>query len=399
MHLEDRRTETLPGGSGMSATALRDRFIAGMARAAATVNVVTTDGPGGRGGVTVSAMASVSADTDRPTLLVCVNESASASQPIRTNGSFCVNVLRDSQAYVADAFAGRFRNELSDKFDAAEWSPMSTGAPALDNALVSFDCRIVAQDRVGMHHVFFGEVQEIALGQTGMPLVYAHRAYGSPARIESARTLAAARTAEDPLVLACFHTLGPWLLPDLLAGMQGGEVGLIEGDHRRVTEALASGEADAALLYDFELAPDFDAVPLLDLAPYVLLPEAHPLAVRDSLMPGDLAGEPMVLLDAPPSADYFPAILREAGVEPRIAFRSASFETVRGLVARGLGYALLATRPASGHSYDGRPLVARPLAAEARMSRVVLATRRGAPLPPRTGRLLWAARAHFSTAD
>ena len=169
----------------MTEMPLRDQFIAGMARAAATVNVVTTDGPGGRGGVTVSAMASVSADTDKPTLLVCVNESASASRPIRDNGVFCVNVLRDSQAYVADAFAGRFRDEIADKFDAATWEATGTGSLALDNALVSFDCRIVAQDRVGTHDVFFGEVQDIALGQTGMPLVYAHRAYGSPARIEA----------------------------------------------------------------------------------------------------------------------------------------------------------------------------------------------------------------------
>ncbi|WP_417723559.1 LysR substrate-binding domain-containing protein [Salipiger sp.] len=383
----------------MTEMPLRDQFIAGMARAAATVNVVTTDGPGGRGGVTVSAMASVSADTDKPTLLVCVNESASASRPIRDNGVFCLNVLRDSQAYVADAFAGRFRDEIADKFDAATWEATGTGSLALDNALVSFDCRIVAQDRVGTHDVFFGEVQDIALGQTGMPLVYAHRAYGSPARIEAARTLAAARAAQGPLVLACFHTLGPWLLPDLLAECDGGEVRLIEGDHRRVTEALVSGEAEAALLYDFELSPAFDAEPLLELPPHVLLPESHPLAARTAVTPADLAGEPMVLLDAPPSGDYFPSILRAAGVEPKIAFRSSSFETVRGLVARGLGYSLLGTRPVSGHSYDGRALVTRPLDAPARPSRVVFATRRGMPLSARAERLRWIARDLYSTAD
>lgn len=48
---------------------LRARFLGGMAAAACTVNVVTTDGAAGRFGVTVSAMASVSADTERPTLL------------------------------------------------------------------------------------------------------------------------------------------------------------------------------------------------------------------------------------------------------------------------------------------------------------------------------------------
>ena len=42
---------------------LRQRFLAGMSQAACTVNVVTTDGPAGRFGLTISAMASVSADT------------------------------------------------------------------------------------------------------------------------------------------------------------------------------------------------------------------------------------------------------------------------------------------------------------------------------------------------
>ena len=50
---------------------LRQRFLTGMSNAACTVSVVTTDGPAGRFGVTVSAMASVSADTPKPTLLVC----------------------------------------------------------------------------------------------------------------------------------------------------------------------------------------------------------------------------------------------------------------------------------------------------------------------------------------
>ena len=42
--------------------AMRDRFLQGMSQLASPVSVVTTDGPGGRAGVTVSAVCSVSAD-------------------------------------------------------------------------------------------------------------------------------------------------------------------------------------------------------------------------------------------------------------------------------------------------------------------------------------------------
>ena len=85
----------------------RDLFIEGMSHAASTVNIVTTDGPAGRAGVTVSAMCSVTADA--PTLLVCVHQKSAACEAILANGVFCVNVLRDDQALISDTFAGRIQ--------------------------------------------------------------------------------------------------------------------------------------------------------------------------------------------------------------------------------------------------------------------------------------------------
>ena len=80
-----------------SPPSLRQLFLDGMSRAAATVSVVATDGPAGRAGVTVSAMASVSADGESPTLLVCVHHLSPAAATIIGNGAFCVNVLRREQ--------------------------------------------------------------------------------------------------------------------------------------------------------------------------------------------------------------------------------------------------------------------------------------------------------------
>ena len=51
------------------------------------------------------------------------------------------------------------------------------------------------------------------------------------------------------------------------------------------------------------------------------------------------------------------------------------------MVGRGLGYSLLATRPAGDLSYDGKPLAIRPLSDNVRPSRIVLASRKGADLP------------------
>ena len=90
----------------MNDALLRSDFINGMSHAACTVNIVTTDGDFGKAGVTVSAMSSVSADTPQPTMLVCVHHLSPAAEKILGNGVFCVNLLRDAQSFISDAFAG-----------------------------------------------------------------------------------------------------------------------------------------------------------------------------------------------------------------------------------------------------------------------------------------------------
>jgi len=157
---------------------LRQRFLNGMGQAACTVNIITTDGPAGRAGVTVSAMSSVSADTARPTLLVCVHHLAQAAQRIVENGNFCVNVLKDDQSNVSDVFAGRFSDKFPDKFDCTKWVEMPTGAPRVVDPLVAFDCKVVSSERVGTHFVFFGEVEDMFHYENGSPLIYTNRSYG-----------------------------------------------------------------------------------------------------------------------------------------------------------------------------------------------------------------------------
>jgi flavin reductase (DIM6/NTAB) family NADH-FMN oxidoreductase RutF len=379
---------------------LRARFLAGMSHAAATVNVVTTDGPAGRGGVTVSAMTSVSADAERPTLLVCVHRDSAAAAAILANGVFCVNVLRDDQSWISDTFAGRFREQVADKFDCAGWVAMPSGAPRVIEPLVAFDCRLVSSDLVGTHHVFFGEVGDIFIAERGSPLIYARRAYGAAARIETAGSIGEGRaTAENRLALACFITIGAFALPSLFRRLRDAApevaVTLIEGDQARIRAALGAGEVELALMYDEGIAAGLCRELLAELPPYALLAEDHPLAAKQALAPGDLAGQPMVLLSTPPSPEYFLTLLREQGVEPAVAYRSSSVETVRGLVGQGLGYALLASRPASDLTYDGRRLVRRPLAWPARPSRLMLVRREGARLSPAAERFAALCREAF----
>lgn len=150
-----------------------------MSRAACTVNIVTTDGNAGRAGVTVSAMSPVSADTDKPTLLVCVHYLSPAAEKIIQNGVFCVNVLRDDQTHISETFAGRINNKPQDKFECTHWITRETGSPIATDALVSFDCRLVSNIKVGTHYVLFGEAVGIEVADDGSPLIYTARAYGT----------------------------------------------------------------------------------------------------------------------------------------------------------------------------------------------------------------------------
>ena len=160
----------------MSDTQLRSDFVHAMSRAAATVSVVTTDGPAGRAGVTVSAMTSVSADGEAPTILICVNKGASAADPILTNGRFVVNVLSADQQDIADIFASRVDAPGGDRFAVGQWDTMATGAPVLD-ALASFDCDVQSAELVGTHHVIIGSVRAVRVSEKGAPLIYGMRSY------------------------------------------------------------------------------------------------------------------------------------------------------------------------------------------------------------------------------
>ncbi len=158
-------------------TPLQAHFLEAMSHMAETVNIVTTDGLAGRQGLTVSAMASVSADLPKPVLLVCVHRAAGTAQAIIGNGAFCLNILRDSHAAIADCFAGRWRTADGDKFSCTDWVIGGTGAVRLTEALAAFDCRLLNATEIGTHLVLYGSVEHVSISPEGSPLLYARRRY------------------------------------------------------------------------------------------------------------------------------------------------------------------------------------------------------------------------------
>ncbi len=147
-------------------------FKKGMRHLAASVTLITTRHRDLRGGLTATAVCSVSAEP--PQILVCVNKSASAHDPIGKAGFFCVNILAPEHRKIAERFAGMDGVEGDERFnDMGDWSTLSTGAPVLTGCPVSFDCKVVAELAAGTHTIYIGQIVDIRLDAAAVPLVYA----------------------------------------------------------------------------------------------------------------------------------------------------------------------------------------------------------------------------------
>ncbi|MFF2780715.1 LysR substrate-binding domain-containing protein [Streptomyces sp. NPDC058052] len=189
------------------------------------------------------------------------------------------------------------------------------------------------------------------------------------------------------LVIGCFTTLAPFFLPRVLEEFQAAHpqvtLDFVEGSLTDLQRRLREGECEVAVVYGVDIQAGIEYDTLYPTRPYVLLPAAHPLAEKEEIRLADLGDHDMIALDVPPSLRYFSEVLGSAGVSPRIRHRTESFETVRSLVARGVGYSLLIQRPVADVSYEGRGLVTRGIRDGIRPLDVVLARPAGVRLTRR----------------
>ena len=157
---------------------LRSLFIEGMSRADTFVSVVTTDGPGGRDGVTVSSLTSVSADGEAPALLACIHHQSPAAVAILKNEAFCANLLHESQKETAGIFAGRGqRGDRAERFAGLQWVPGESGQPQLAGATAAFHCRLATALLWQTHYIIVGQVNAVILSDEPAALLYGRRGY------------------------------------------------------------------------------------------------------------------------------------------------------------------------------------------------------------------------------
>jgi LysR family transcriptional regulator, transcription activator of glutamate synthase operon len=145
--------------------------------------------------------------------------------------------------------------------------------------------------------------------------------------------------------LAFLHTLGTWLVPELISGFRAehpdARFRLNQGSAGALAEAVRDGRSDLLLSSPRPEGLAWSA--LFDQPLRLVVPPDHRLAKRRRIRLAELAQDDFVVM----RPEYglrglTDALFARAGFTPRIAFEGEEPETLRGLVAAGLGVALLA---------------------------------------------------------
>ena len=206
---------------------------------------------------------------------------------------------------------------------------------------------------------------------------------------EAARIREIAQAGRNPLLgplsLGVIFTIAPYLLPDLIPALHAIAPQMPLDIEENLTEqleiALKSGRIDAAILA-LPFAPPGIVTEFLYEEPFqVVVPQGHKWAKRKSVNPDELAGEHTILLAV---GHCFRDQVLDACPELNRAdthvTRTTSLETVRNMVASGLGVSVL-PRDALTPKYHSQLVVPVPFARPAPSRRVALAYRRSFPRP------------------
>jgi DNA-binding transcriptional LysR family regulator len=272
--------------------------------------------------------------------------------------------------------------------EVARRGSFSAAAAALDYTQSAISQQIAALEQEAGMTLLQRHPRGVSLTAAGQTLV--GHAEGILARLESAEAAlgAIAGLRGGRLRMASFPTAGATLMPLAIAAFRARhpdvELTLAEGEPEQIAPRLRAGELDLGLLFEFGGSPPADElarVELLEDPLYLALPRDHKLAKKRKLHLEDLRGEAWVQTsNASPCARHVVRSCHAAGFEPNVAFESDDYQTVQGLVAAGVGVALipeLALNPVVREDIAIRSLSPRPP-----VRQVVAATPAGARLLP-----------------
>ncbi|MFF9123466.1 LysR substrate-binding domain-containing protein [Streptomyces sp. NPDC014889] len=152
--------------------------------------------------------------------------------------------------------------------------------------------------------------------------------------------------ATGKVAFGFLHTMGAETVPGLIHAFRADHprvrFSLVQNYGEAMLEGLRAGELDLCLTSPVPDAPDLVARRLDEQKLRLVVPADHRLAARRRIRLAEAAEESFVTLEPGYGLRRITdALCREAGFKPRVAFEGEEAETLRGLVAAGLGVALL----------------------------------------------------------
>lgn len=196
-----------------------------------------------------------------------------------------------------------------------------------------------------------------------------------------------------PVKLGCYDSFATNVIPELLesfpARHPGVRIDIMVGTNEELLSELDAGRLDVALVYNVALPLGYRRRRIYPTELEVHLHPEHPLAQAEAIDLADLADEPYIQYDAKPGTSNVTDAFTARGLAPRVEARVTQISLVEALVARGMGYGLLMSRPNPlPMSIEGRPVVVRPLDPPVTVSHVVGIWPQEMNLTPRASALL-----------
>ncbi len=170
----------------MNEANLKAEMLQAMRRLAKSVTIITTSNGHERFAMSATAVDSLS--TEPPSLLICVNQTASLHAVLEAGADFCVNILGHAQEELSHLCSGPIKGEA--RFQRGNWLNSADGIPYLGDAQSAILCRQDGKFSYGTHSIFIGRIQQIHNSAAISPLVYLDGSYTTTA--VPAPTLAAA---------------------------------------------------------------------------------------------------------------------------------------------------------------------------------------------------------------
>lgn len=167
-----RSAETELGDAGTVEALVKETRTA-LRRLAKAVVVITARHGDQRFAMAATAVNELSMEP--PSVLACVNRTASISMALSAGAPFCINILHASQEMVAQLCSGAAKGE--ERFAEGRWCDGVNGAPCLTGAQASIVCLNDTSFSYGTHDVFIGRVVEVRCNGPVDPLVYCDGQY------------------------------------------------------------------------------------------------------------------------------------------------------------------------------------------------------------------------------